>query len=256
MIRLGFNTDIDGLKKFDSVGFDYFETAIAPIAQMDDEEFSKTENLFKSLKTPVEVFNVLLPGDIKVVGDEYSKEKCSEYLEKALSRVKVLGGKIVVFGSGGAKRIPEGFDREKAMQQLHEFVSILAKKAEKYDLIIPIEALRSVECNCINNLDEAEVLCDSAESKNIVMLADWFHMYAEGDTPERMKKLGKKLRHVHVAMPESRKIPHKDDGYDYTEFFNALKEIGYDERISFEGVSDVDEATAKEYLEFITEFIK
>ncbi len=255
MIKWGYNVDIKDMKSLDEVGFDYFETAIAPIAEMDDAEYEKVKELFESLKTPVLVFNVLLPGSIKVVGDEYSKEKCSEYLEKALFRAKELGAEKVVFGSGGAKRIPDGFDREKAMEQLHEFVKILAEKAKKYELIIPIEALRRAECNCINNLDEGESLCDSAESENVVMLADWFHMYAEGDTPERMKKLGKKLRHIHIAMPNTRELPHADDGYDYTEFFDAVKSMGYDGGISFEGKGQYDETACRNYLKFVKKFI-
>ncbi len=250
-MKLGYNTEIADMKKLDGAGLDYFETAIAPIAGMSEDEFSNLKEFINSLKTPVEVFNVLLPGYVKALGPEYSAEKVKNYLETAFLRAKELGGQIIVFGSGGAKRIPDGFDREKAMEQLEDFVKILAQKAEKYGIIVPVEALRSAECNCINTLYEAQELSRKAESKNIVMLADWFHMCAENETADDMKKLGKSLKHVHIAMPDSRKVPYDGDGYDYTEFFTALCEMGYNERISFEGHSENSAEDCKKYLKFM-----
>lgn len=250
-MKIGYCIGINEMKKLDACGLDYFETGLSTIAAMSEKEFYEAKSLIETLKTPVSVCNVLLPGSQKVVGPNYDVESCRNYLKLALSRAKQLGVKLIVFGSGAAKVIPEGFDRDKAMMQLVEFTRLLADTAEKYDILITIEALRREECNCINSLSESEWLCDQVHSDHVAVLADWYHMSESGDTPARMKALGKKLRHVHMAQPKTREVSFAEDGSDYTEFFTALAELGYDGGISAEGhAADVPEGCRK-FIEFV-----
>lgn len=255
-MKIGFCAGLNDLAKLDNCGLDYFETSVTGIMDLDEKAFAEAKEFLQTLKTPVKVCNVLLPGNLKVVGPEYNAERCRDYLERALLRVKEIGVELVVFGSGGAKRIPDGFDRDRAMEQLTEFTKILARTAEKYDLLIVIEALRKAECNCINSLDEAEWLCDTADSGHVAVLADWYHMYEEGDSPARMEALGSKLRHVHIARPDSRHTSFVGDGADYSEFFAALARMGYDGGISSEGnAEDIVDGCMK-YVAFIHENLK
>ena len=141
-MKIGYCIGINEMKKLDDCGLDYFETGLSTIAAMTEKEFYEAKCLIETLKTPVSVCNVLLPGSQKVVGPNYDAESCRNYLKLALSRAKQLGVKLIVFGSGAAKVIPEGFNRDKAMMQLVEFTRLLADAAEKYDILITIEALR------------------------------------------------------------------------------------------------------------------
>jgi hypothetical protein len=43
------------------------------------------------------------------------------YVAKAFDRVARLGVRIVVFGSGGARRVPEGYPRDDAVRQMVDF---------------------------------------------------------------------------------------------------------------------------------------
>lgn len=235
MIRFGYNAELKDAPALAELGYDYIETGLSGLAALDEEEFSRQKQALLATPLRAEVLNILLPPQLKVVGDTYSRKAAEDYLDGALPRAKQLGAQLVVFGSGGAKRIPEGFSHSRAMEQLRDFVDLLAKKAQEYDLLFPIEALRHEECNCINSLAEARELMESAHSPRIRMLADLFHMAAVGETPADMQALGDTLIHVHIARPQSRTSPAPGDGYDYAPFFAALAEMGYGARISFEG---------------------
>ena len=54
-----------------------------------------------------------------------------EYLEKALDRAHRLNVGTVVFGSGGAKNVPDGFPMDKVYLQVMEETKMVASMAKK-----------------------------------------------------------------------------------------------------------------------------
>ncbi len=50
-----------------------------------------------------------------------------------------MGIGIIVFGSGGARRIPEGFDRQRAHGQLVAFCRMVGPIAREHGVIIAVE---------------------------------------------------------------------------------------------------------------------
>lgn len=256
MIRFGYNAEPKDAPILAELGYDYMETGLSGIAALDEDEFSRQKQGLLATPLRAEVLNILLPPELKVVGDSYSRQAVEDYLSRALPRAKELGAELVVFGSGGAKRIPDGFEYTRAMEQLRDFVSLLAKKAKEYDLVFPIEALRREECNCINSLKEARELMESAHSPRIRMLADLYHMEAVGETPADMQALGDTLAHVHIARPQSRTSPTPQDGYDYAPFFAALAQMGYGARISFEGKVESLQSEAAVCLDYLKQLCR
>lgn len=70
------------------------------------------------LDTPV--MNLLFPGDFQLTGPQAEFSTVDRYLEENLPKAAVFGVKTLVFGSGGARRVPEGFPQEEAFAQLVE----------------------------------------------------------------------------------------------------------------------------------------
>lgn len=70
-----------------------------------------------------------------------------EYVEKALYRASQLGVEFIVFGSGPAKAVPEGFPMEVAWKQLVDLLRVMDTAAKKHSITIVIESLRKQECN-------------------------------------------------------------------------------------------------------------
>src|SRR5690625_4778953 len=103
-MKFGCRADIERANILFEKGFDFIEcTVISLIPEKSDEEFVEVLQQYQKSPLPVEAFNILLPGDLKIVGEEVDKERINKYMQVALSRVKQIGADIVVFGSGGAR---------------------------------------------------------------------------------------------------------------------------------------------------------
>ena len=118
-MRFGICTTFDKIGLLEKLGYDYLEASIQSIAFLSDGEFEQVKEKIDASRLKVEAFNVLLPGDLKVVGPEVDEGRLVDYLCGAFARAKALGAEIVVFGSGGARKRPENFPEEEAMQQLY-----------------------------------------------------------------------------------------------------------------------------------------
>ena len=69
--------------------------------------------------------------------------------------------------------------------------------------------------------------------------ADEYHMIEMNESEQSIIDAGFNLmRHCHTADPVARKYPHPDGTWDYKPFFDALKSIGYEGRVSIEGGCD------------------
>ena len=240
-MKIGICTSLDNIEKVAQIGFDYIELAVTRIADMDSGEFSAAIHKMENLGMRCEALNVLFPGNIRLTGPEVDKEKIREYLENVFVKVSQLGGKIVVFGSGGPRRIPEGWDREKAWGQLKDAARITGDIAGKYDITIAMEPLNTGETNILNSVSEGFKFVQEVAHPNVKLLADFYHMRKENEDISVLKSVASQLVHLHIAKGSDRAYP-KDLSEDlYEEFFNTLREAGYDGRCSIEGnTSDIE----------------
>ena len=60
---------------------------------------------------------MFMPRDMRVVGADIDIRRVKSYLGRAAELLACAQSKIVVFGSGRARNVPDGFDREKAEAQ-------------------------------------------------------------------------------------------------------------------------------------------
>ena len=58
---------------------------------------------------------------LRVTGPDIDRDQQTVYVRKAFDRLARLGTQIVVFGSGGARRVPDGFSKDDALKQLVDF---------------------------------------------------------------------------------------------------------------------------------------
>ena len=77
---------------------------------------------------------------------------------------------------------------------------------------------------------------------------DLYHFWREEEPLERIYQYGPYIRHIHIAEPTRRDFLRSDDEYDYAPFFRALREIGYDGAVVFEGgKGDFDSGIGETY---------
>ncbi len=237
-MRFGVCCGFEMAELLEKIGFDYIEGNVTVISSMDDGEFNAVAEKMDSLKIRCEASCCLFPGELKVVGPDADMGKIADYLDKAFARLERLGVESVVFGSGGARRVPEGFDRARAWHQLVQVGRLLSEKAGEHGLKIALEPLNRGETNIINSQREGLALVADVDRPNFRILTDLYHVYLEKDTREDVAACKGLLQHCHVVNPIGRLCMNADDDAPYDMFFGGIADCGYTGRISFEGIID------------------
>jgi len=234
-MRYGICTNTASVKLVADAGYDYVELALTEISQLTDEEFDRFFQEMQSLSIKAEAFNVFFPGSIRLTGPEVQFDVIRHYAEKALKRASSIGCKTVVLGSGGSRKIPDGFSRHEAMEQFKEVLRIVGDIASTYGITVVLEPLNTTETNLINSVLEGLDLIKEVNHENVKLLADFYHIQKENQPLSDLLQLKNHLNHVHIANSHGRVYPYVQTEDLYQEFFENLMIIGYDGRISVEG---------------------
>lgn len=246
MIRLGICTDVTNINEIAEIGFDYLEFNLAKLYAMTEEEFASVCALVDAAPIKVEACNCMLPGDIKVVGENVNAQVIHDYLDKAFARAARLGVKVVVFGSGNSRRVPDGFDTAVAWRQIGNYLRLVERHAMENDITVVIEPLRAGECNIMNFVSEATLMASLIQMPHIAVLADTYHMALGSEPFSALTMAGGLLKHIHIANAIGRKFPKEGDGERYADIFETLKEMGYEGRVSVEAGCDDFSRDARE----------
>lgn len=216
-------------------GMDYVEVSVSRFLAPEKDEERFLENLAFAADSlpPLYAANGFFPKDIKLTGPEADLPRAIAYGKTAIQRASKAGIEILVLGSGAARTIPEEFPCEEAQNQFVSLLDSLAEEASAYGIVIAIEPLQSKETNFINTVSEGAAIARLTGRENVAVIADFYHMAAEGEGPESIIANADKLVHCHVAEPEKRTAPGVQ-GTDFTPYFKALRQIGYKGRISIE----------------------
>lgn len=238
-MKVGICTSVDQIQTMEEMGFDFIEPAVVSIVGMAESEYKEALAKAKDASISCEVFNILFTGDIKLVRPELNLDKLREYLKGAFDKIAPFGPKIVVFGSGFARRVPDGVSFEDGRRDLVEAARVVGEVASQYDITIAMESLNKKESNILNSVSEGMKFVNEVNHPNIRLLADFYHMRMENEPVDVIEQLTPDiLVHAHIARGNDRYFPLKADEDIYSEFFQSLKEIGYKGRISIEGGTD------------------
>jgi sugar phosphate isomerase/epimerase len=233
-VAVGYCVGLNGVAAAKAAGFDYVELGTTEIASLSDADFDKAAEDLKRTGMTVPVTNLFLPRTLKVTGPEIDREQQMAYVEKAFARLSRLGTEIVVFGSGGARQIPDGFDKAEAWKQLVDFGQRIAPEAKAAGITIAIEPLRKQESNIVNSAREGLELVKAVGHPNFELMIDFYHLASEQEDPAIVLEANQHIRHLHTANPQGRVFPLTWQEFDYAPFFANLRKIGYDKRISVE----------------------
>ena len=158
-------------KTVKAAGFEFAEVRIREFMKLSDDGFAKFAADCKTTGLPLTTAYWLFPADMKVVGPDVHTDQVKAYLVKALDRSQQLGVKFVVFGSGDARRAPEGFSKEKAFDQLVTLGKFLAVEAQKRKMIVVAEPLRRQEGTMTVETTAVDVAKDGPKSIQFIRAA-------------------------------------------------------------------------------------
>jgi len=255
MVKLGICSSIENIDMVGDAGYSYIETSVGSIMKLMQDEFEEYLRKMNNSKINIEVCNCLFPGNIKLVGDELDYEQVKQYISNALDRVSQLGVDIVVFGSGGSRRIPEGYDRIKAKEQFINVMKIVGEEASKYNITIVLEPLNRSETNLMNSVKEGLELVKEVAHPNIKLLADYYHMRKESENLNILNEATAYIKHCHIAHGQTRQYPSSEDKDKYAEFIKILIQNKYEGRISIEGKTNDLKKDAKEAKKLLDHII-
>ncbi len=221
-------TDIEKMKLIKDIGYDYAESHCQEIAKKDKEHL----DAMKATGLPVIAANCFI--GMRIVGEEKDEIKIKEYLEKLFENASYLGLRHLVFGSSGARRIPDGMSLEEGRAEIVDFLkNLVVPLAEKYNLPVAIEPLRPEECNAINTIADGVAIAERVNSPFVKVLADVAHMYVQNETTESLLEYKGWIIHTHTSNPDpapsfgkKRVYPKKGDSFSQASFVDVLKTIG------------------------------
>jgi sugar phosphate isomerase/epimerase len=228
-------------------GFSFLELHVQNhLRTLEDEDAFRSELArIQGAPIPALVANCFVPGSLKITGPEVDLAQLEQYVETALARAQRAGIGTIVFGSGGARRIPEGYDRGQAWQQLIDFGKMVAPIAAAHDVTIVVEPLCERECNVLTTVGESGRYVMEVDHPSFLLLVDAYHWSRDHDSFDDIVQYGPLLRHVHIATTDSR-LPPGFEPCDLSEFFRALRLAEYDGPVSIEARWEDIEAQAAE----------
>lgn len=243
-MKFGVCCGVDKLPLLVRYGYDYIELNFSDIAQAEENRFAEICEQIQRYGISAESFNCFFPwGTSLNAGVDY--EWIRGYAEKGFDRAAKLGGKIAVIGSGNARKVPDGYDRGLAAEQFVKVLSLCGDIAQKHGMQIALEPLRAEETDFINTVEEGLEMSKRVGHASVKCLADFFHMSMNGEPLDAVKNSDGLIIHTHIARADAdRRIPNESDTETCAKWASALKSIGYNGRMSLEGVYYPDFETA------------
>ncbi|MBU0639277.1 MAG: sugar phosphate isomerase/epimerase [Planctomycetes bacterium] len=233
--RIGVCTSVKNADLLRQSGADYIEAGVRSLLVPDQpqDEFAAHLDAARKCGLPILAANGFLPGKLKCVGPDANHAAVLEFAEAAFRRAKKVGIRTIVFGSSGARSIPDGCARDTAELQFVALLGKMAPLAAANDVIVAVEPLNRGETNFINTLPEGARLVSAVQHPNIRLVVDIFHMLRMEEPPQHIRDVAPYVSHVHIAEKDKR-TPPGTAGDDFTGYFQALKDIGYSGPISIE----------------------
>jgi sugar phosphate isomerase/epimerase len=130
-----------------------------------------------------------------------------------------------------------------ALEHLASGLRRCGERAAKYDVPFLYEPLNRYETHLFNRIGDAAKFLVSRDLKNVLLLADLFHMnIEERDVPAAISEAGHHIGHIHFADSNRQAM-----GYGHTDLIRviaALRETGYSGYLSAEILPLPDPETA------------
>ena len=233
-MRLGICAGL-GVWSHPPAGLDFIEANVQALLkpQADDDEFAPQRGEALSSPCPVLAANCFLPGSLPCTGPDVRTDDLDAYVQVALRRAGEVGLRTIVFGSGGSRRVPDGFDPAAATAQLADHLGRWGPMAAEEGVTLVVEPLQKSDCNIVTTVREGAELVRRVDHAGVRLLVDTFHMAADGDPAESIADAADLVAHVHVAELEGRGPP-GIHGEDLRPYFRPLKQAGYDGAFSLE----------------------
>lgn len=186
--------------------------------------------------------------------DPVIRQRAIDFISKMIVFGAYFGAPVII-GSMQGNSVRE-MDRVIALRFLSEALEQLGDRAAALGVSLIYEPLNRYESNLGNTLEFAAELVESLQTRQIKLLADFFHMNIEEENlAESIYKYAGLIGHVHFA--DSNRRPMGFGHIDISVIAKALKEIGYAGYVSAEAFPfpNSEQAAIQTLAEFKKHFL-
>lgn len=253
-MEIGWCAPLSKAELLRSMGYDFIEVPLSPFGLEDDESLKRGKAIISQVQLPVRAFNWFFPQDMMIVGPNVDAGRIKGYLSRAGELMHAAKAKVGGVGSGWARSVPEGFDRARAEAQLLKTFSWCADALEGTGVTLAIEPQNRKETNIIHSIPEAVRCAQLVDRPEVRVMGDFYHMDEEGEDLENLKTYGHLL--VHVQCADTGRLSPGTGSYDYTRFFQCLRDGGYEGGVSVECMVEISEPDMRKSLAFLREHFR
>ena len=165
-----------------------------------------------------------------------------------------LGSTGVIFVPAFNNQVPVMPHTMETRDFLCEELDKLGTLAAQHGTTIIFEPLNRKEAFYLRQVGDAASMCRDINNPGVTCMGDFWHMtWEEASDSGAFISAGKHLQHVHMASRKRRIMPGEDGIADnYVDGFKGLKQIGYNNYVSFEcGCQGDREVVVPEGLELL-----
>ncbi len=222
------------LHSIKAAGFDFAEFPLALLSTLALDECERLAGKLQTLGLGSDSCCNMFPAYLRITGPRRDWPACAKYMDSAFVRMRLLGVKKVVFGSTGARNLPEGTAQNEGFEQVAEFVSTcVVSMLERFDIVLAMEPIGGYEANFIKTLDDGMQIVNRVRHPRVRLLADSVHMLYEQEDPLHLRMYADKLEHIHIC-ENDRALPLGEVSPGLKQILLTLADIGYDKTLSFE----------------------
>lgn len=222
-----------------NIGYEYVETGLWEAYDADEAKKDAYLNVLAKTGLKCEASAYAFPGVYNSAGTQ-TKEDLDIAREKfydVINKTRYMGNTILVVGAGGVRNFPQdkGYDIDNVYEQLAQVCAeVISPVCAEFGLTAALEGLRKAESPTFNLTEQAVMTAKKSGKDNIRVMTDYYHIFVEGEDMSKFSTFGDYIVHAHIANPTGRIMPSEGDGAGYIDFFNELKKIGYNARLSVE----------------------
>jgi D-psicose/D-tagatose/L-ribulose 3-epimerase len=224
---------IEIIEPLAAFGFDYIELSLRDLAALPASAVTSLLARIQRTGLACEVCNNFFPPEIRLTGPAADLAAALRYVEHAFATAARLGVSVVIFGSSGARNVPDGFPHVDAWLQLRILLTALAPIAARRRITIALEHLNRGESNILNTVAETWRLAQEVAHPRIRLLVDAYHLLVENEDPSILAHVASAIAHVHIAQGSDRLFPSGHDAA-LASFLIHLRASGYNGRLSIE----------------------
>lgn len=229
---IGWCGSIDKAAAMHAAGLDYIELQVVPLKLEDDASFTEAKARVRELPLPMPVMSYLFPHDLRLVGPRVDEDRARAYFDRVVEVMAAGGARLVVYGSGWTRNVPDGFDARRAEDQFLHALGWGAQALAGIGATMVIEPLNRKESNQCNSVADGVRIARRSGLPNLRSLADFYHVDEEHEHLSELEVYGQDIVHVHLA--DTGRLNPGTGSYDYPAFLGHLKRAGYAGRMSCE----------------------